>query len=39
MLTALLTVVSIRCPSVVYVKTTEGHRMLTTVRRAVNINY
>jgi hypothetical protein len=50
MLAAPLTVLSIRCPSVVYVTspshsfrhkvtTTGGYLMLKTVRMAVNINY
>jgi hypothetical protein len=44
MLAAPLTVLNIRCPSVVYVNSpshriTEGHLMLKTVKGAVNINY
>jgi hypothetical protein len=42
MLTATLTVLNIRFPSIVYVnnpQTTGGHLMFKTVRGAVNINY
>jgi hypothetical protein len=43
MLAAPLTIVSIRCPSVVYVNSPShsfgGYIMVKTVREAVNINY